>query len=75
MAGRGDSPGCFYLRLRPNPLLWKGIVQATEIIICVPPPVGRGNTKHSSERILPYGKNPLTNPGACSIIKPGKGSG
>ena len=30
-----------------------GIVQTTEIIICVPPPPGRGNTKNSSERTLP----------------------
>ena len=31
----------------------RGIVQTTEIIICVPPPYGRGNTKNSSARTLP----------------------
>ena len=38
-----------------NPSGWEGIVQTTEIIICVPPPYGRGNTKNSSERTLPLG--------------------
>ncbi len=37
-----------------------GIVQTTEVIICVPPPNGRGNTKNSSKRTLP---------GACGTRK------
>ena len=39
-----------------NPSGWEGIVQTTEIIICVPPPYGRRNTKNFSERTLPAGR-------------------
>jgi len=45
-----------------------GIVQTTEIIICVPPPAGRGNTKNSSERTLPKQTLGLTIPAQWSII-------
>ena len=47
-----------------------GIVQTTEIIICVPPPVGRGNTKNSSERTLPRPVRRIPGPACFSLPNP-----